>query len=77
MGEVAASDLQVADAPGGDPPLKTILDPVILRFAVLAYLVILPVGHLVVRLLILLHLLVRLDLEASSAHYSQTGLGPA
>ncbi|MAW73328.1 MAG: hypothetical protein CME11_03650 [Gemmatimonadetes bacterium] len=48
MGEVAASDLQVADAPGEDPPLKTILDPVILRFAVLAYLVILPVGHLVV-----------------------------
>ena len=73
MREVAASDLQVADAPGEDPPLKTILDPVILRFAVLAYLVILPVGHLVARLLIL----VRLDLEASSAHYSQTGLGPA
>jgi len=73
MGEVAASDLQVADAPGEDPPLKTILDSVILRFAVLAYLVILPVGHLVARLLIL----VRLDLEASSAHYSQTGLGPA
>ena len=72
MGEVAASDLQVADAPGEDPPLKTILDPVILRFAVLAYLVILPVGHLVARLLIL----VRLDLEASLAHYSQTGLGP-
>ena len=47
MGEVAASDLQVADAPGEDPPLKTIPDPVILRFAVLAYLVILPVGHLV------------------------------
>ena len=77
MGEVAASDLQVADAPGEDPPLKTILDPFILRFAVLAYLGILPVGHLVARLLILLHLLVRLDLEASSAHYSQTGLGPA
>ena len=73
MGEVAASDLQVADAPGADPPLKTILDPVILRFAVLAYLVILPVGHLVARLLTLLHL----DLEASSTHYSQTGLGPA
>jgi len=72
MGEVAASDLQVADAPGEDPPLKTILDSVILRFAVLAYLVILPVGHLVARLLILLHL----DLEASSAHYSQTRLGP-
>ena len=77
MGEVAASDLQVADAPGEDPPLKTILDPVILRFVVLAYLVILPVGYLVARLLILLHLLVRLDLEASSAHYSQTRLGPA
>ena len=76
MGEVAASDLQVADAPGEDPPLKTILDPVILRFAVLAYLVILPVGYLVARLHILLHLLVRLDLEASLAHYSQTGLGP-
>ena len=73
MREVAASDLQVADAPGEDPPLKTILDPVILRFAVLAYLVILLVGHLVARLLTLLHL----DLEASSAHYSQTGLGPA
>ena len=77
MGEVAASDLQVADTPGEDPPLKTILDPVILRFVVLAYLVIFPVGYLVARLLILLHLLVRLDLEASSAHYSQTGLGPA
>jgi len=76
MGEVAASDLRVADAPGEDPPLKTILDSVILRFAVLAYLVILPVGHLVARLLILLHLLVRLDLEASSAHYSHTGLSP-
>jgi len=73
MGEVAASDLQVADAPGEDPPLKTILDPVILRFVVLAYLVIFPVGYLVARL----HILVRLDLEASSAHYSQTGLGPA
>jgi len=47
MGEVAASDLQVADAPGEGPSLKTILDPVILRFAVLAYLVVLPVGHLV------------------------------
>ena len=77
MGEVAASDLLVADAPGEDPPLKTILDSVILRFTVLAYLVILPVRHLVARLLILLHLLVRLDLEASSAHYSQTRLGPA
>ena len=77
MGEVAASDLQVADAPGEDPPLKTILDTVILRFAGLSYLVILPVGHLVARLLILLPLLVRLDRAASSAHYSQTGLGPA
>ena len=53
MREVAASDLQVADAPGEDPLLKTILDPVILRFAVLAYLVIFPVGHLVARLLTL------------------------
>ena len=47
MGEVVASDVQEADPRSADPPLKTILDPVILRFAVLAYLVVLPVGHLV------------------------------
>ncbi len=47
MSEVAASSAQGADPTGEGPPLKTILDPVILRFAVLTYLVVLPVGHLV------------------------------
>ena len=47
MSEVAASSVQGAHPTGEGPPLKTILDPVILRFAVLTYLVVLPVGHLV------------------------------
>jgi len=47
MGEVAPSSVQGADPTGEGPSPKTILDPVILRFAVLAYLVVLPVGHLV------------------------------
>ena len=47
MGEVAASSVQGADPTGEGASPKTILDPVILRFAVLIYLVVLPVGHLV------------------------------
>ena len=47
MGDVAASSVQGADPTGEGPSPKSILDPVILRFAVLAYLVVLPVGHLV------------------------------
>ena len=56
MGEVAASSVQGADPTGEGTSPNTILDPVILRFAVLTYLVVLPVGHLVAWLLILLHL---------------------
>ena len=44
---MAASTVQGADPTGEGPSPKTILDPVILRFAVLTYLVVLPVGHLV------------------------------
>ena len=47
MGEVVASTVQGADPTGEGPSPKTILDPVVLRFAVLTYLVVLPVGHLV------------------------------
>ena len=47
MSEVAASSVQGADPTGEGPSPNTILDPVILRFAVLTYLVVLPVGHLV------------------------------
>jgi hypothetical protein len=47
MGEVAASTVQGADPTGEGLSPKAILDPVILRFAVPTYLVVLPVGHLV------------------------------
>ena len=47
MSEAGATSVQGEDPTGDGPPLKTILDPVILRFAVLTYLVVLPVGQLV------------------------------
>ncbi len=48
MDDGAASSVHEADPAGEGPSLQTILDPVILRFAVLTYLVVLPLGHLVV-----------------------------
>ena len=47
MGEVVASDVKGGGSTVTDSSLKTIFDPVVLRFAVLTYLVVLPVGHLV------------------------------
>ena len=47
MSEAGATSIQGEDPRGEAAPVKTILDPVILRFAVLTYLVVLPVGHLV------------------------------